>query len=85
VATTGKKGETIHNEARKECGMSIPYVNKKRWRKVKCNHLTLRLPPYTCDLSPIELDWAKVKYLIRPKNVGAEFTLNGLRKLTDLE
>ncbi|XP_076280280.1 uncharacterized protein LOC143209032 [Lasioglossum baleicum] len=30
----------------------------------------LRLPPYMCELNPIELAWAEIKNKIRSKNVG---------------
>jgi len=45
--------------------------------------VALRLPPYNCDLSPIELAWTAVKRFIQGNNVGAEFSLNRLRDLTD--
>jgi hypothetical protein len=45
-------------------------------------HDVLRLPPYTCDLSPIELAWVKVKRLIREKNVAGEMSLSVLKDVT---
>jgi hypothetical protein len=45
-------------------------------------HDVLRLPPYMCDLSPIELAWAKVKRLIREKNVAGEMSLSVLKYVT---
>jgi hypothetical protein len=45
-------------------------------------HNVLRLPPYMCDLSPIELAWAKVNKLIREKNVAGEMSLSVLKDVT---
>ncbi|XP_076635454.1 uncharacterized protein LOC143348747 [Colletes latitarsis] len=33
-------------------------------------HNTLRLPPYNCDLNPIELVWAEMKRNLRERNVS---------------
>ncbi|XP_047541309.1 uncharacterized protein LOC125074125 [Vanessa atalanta] len=33
-------------------------------------HEVLRLPPYHCDLNPIELIWSSAKRLIAKKNIG---------------
>ena len=33
-------------------------------------HQVLRLPPYYCDLNPIELIWSQLKGLMRQKNQG---------------
>lgn len=35
-------------------------------------HTVVRLPPYHCDLNPIELVWAIVKKRIAQKNVGGQ-------------
>lgn len=43
-------------------------------------HDVLRLPPYNCDLSPIELAWAEVKRQIREKNITSDLSLNGLKE-----
>lgn len=38
----------------------------------KQGHKVLRLPPYHCDLNPIELIWSLLKRRIAEKNVGQE-------------
>lgn len=35
-------------------------------------HTVIRLPPYHCDLNPIELVWAMVKKRIAEENVGGQ-------------
>lgn len=34
-----------------------------------CKLIILRLPPYNCDLSPIELVWNDVKYAVKISNI----------------
>jgi hypothetical protein len=36
------------------------------------SHTVIRLPPYMCDLNPIELAWVKLKNLIRVNNVSGD-------------
>ncbi|XP_046145849.1 uncharacterized protein LOC123989194 [Osmia bicornis bicornis] len=45
-------------------------------------HNVLRLPPYMCELNPIELAWAKVKRIIRENNTST-LTATELIKLTE--
>ena len=44
-------------------------------------HLILRLPPYHCDLNPIELLWGIIKNDIGQRN--SSFKLTEMRKLAD--
>ncbi len=41
----------------------------------------LRLPPYHCDLNPIELIWSQVKGTVARRN--RDFSLKSTAKLTD--
>jgi transposase len=41
-------------------------------------HTVVRLPPYMCDLNPIELAWAKIKRIVREHNVTADLSLQKL-------
>lgn len=47
-------------------------------------HIVVRLPPYMCDLNPIELAWAKVKRIVRHHNVTSDFSLKRLKEVTEL-
>nr|XP_042912462.1 uncharacterized protein LOC122272631 [Parasteatoda tepidariorum] len=44
-------------------------------------HDVLRLPPYHCDLNPIELIWADIKRYVRERNVAADMSLQRLQNL----
>ena len=43
-------------------------------------HELVRLPPYHCELNPIELAWSQVKRFIKEKNML--FTLTAVKELT---
>ncbi|XP_030754704.1 uncharacterized protein LOC115881383 [Sitophilus oryzae] len=45
-------------------------------------HTPLRTPPYMCELNPIELAWARLKFLIRSQNTTGNFTLSVLKEVT---
>ncbi|KAF8784323.1 hypothetical protein HNY73_010017 [Argiope bruennichi] len=44
-------------------------------------HDVLRLPPYQCDLNPIELIWADVKRYVRERNATADMSFQRLESL----
>lgn len=46
-------------------------------------HSVVRLPPYMCDLNPIELAWAKIKRIVREHNVTADLSLAKLLEVTN--
>jgi hypothetical protein len=45
-------------------------------------HTVFRLPPYMCDLSPIELAWSKVKNYVRENSVTGDLSLEQLLDFT---
>ena len=42
-------------------------------------HEVVRLPPYHCELNPIELAWSQVKHYIKNNKL---FTLTAVKELT---
>lgn len=47
----------------------------------EAGHEIARLPPYHCDLNPIEYIWSSVKRCIREKNVTGDLSLSNLQLL----
>lgn len=48
----------------------------------EAGHKVLRLPPYMCDLNPIEMIWAQIKTYVRQKNPSGDLSLTNLKRLT---
>ncbi|XP_049779793.1 uncharacterized protein LOC126176676 [Schistocerca cancellata] len=44
-------------------------------------HTVLRLPPYNCDLNPIEMAWAKLKNFVRGRNILGDICMTKLLQL----
>ncbi|XP_049797577.1 uncharacterized protein LOC126214990 [Schistocerca nitens] len=44
-------------------------------------HTVLRLPPYNCDLNPIEMAWAKLKNFVRGRNILGDVCMTKLLQL----
>ncbi|XP_049938744.1 uncharacterized protein LOC126412897 [Schistocerca serialis cubense] len=44
-------------------------------------HTVLRLPPYNCDLNPIEMAWAKLKNFVRRRNILGDICMTKLLQL----
>nr|CAH7720963.1 unnamed protein product [Callosobruchus chinensis] len=42
----------------------------------------LRTPPYMCELNPIELAWAKLKFIVRSYNITGDFNITRLKEIT---
>lgn len=53
-------------------------------RRVEFEHTVLRLPPYMCDLFPIELAWKKMKHKVRGNNVTGDLSFQRLKELTEM-
>lgn len=49
----------------------------------KNGHDILRLPPYHCNLNPIELIWAQIKTEIRKHNSNSNQTLKRIQEITE--
>lgn len=46
-------------------------------------HTVLRLPPYMCELNPIELVWAQIKKYVRDRNTTGDMSQAHLKELID--
>ncbi|GLH15036.1 Uncharacterized protein GBIM_19437 [Gryllus bimaculatus] len=46
-------------------------------------HSVIRLPPYMCELNPIEMAWAKIKRLLKERNVNGDISTAKLLDLTN--
>lgn len=45
------------------------------------SHVPLRTPPYMCELNPIEMVWAQIKYFVKNRNVSGELGMGILKEL----
>ncbi|PSN48823.1 hypothetical protein C0J52_05103 [Blattella germanica] len=46
-------------------------------------HIALRLPPYMCELTAIELAWAAIKCYVREHNMTSDLSLTRLQQETE--
>lgn len=75
-----------HQDVKAELLLRIPDHIRQAAKQYKidklaeeCGHCVLRLPPYHCDLNPIELVWAKVKSEVARNNT--DYTLKSVETL----
>ena len=63
--------------------LSKQYKSEPRYRinqvTREAGHTVLRLPPYNCDLNPIELIWAQLKRHVAASNVNVSFKLKDIK------
>lgn len=85
-----KKGVHCDENMRKEELVTLLAVHKPRDKVFRIDqyisslgHTVVRLPPYMCDLNPIELVWAQVKNYVRERNCDGILSLNRLQELTE--
>ena len=62
--------------------------HKEKYRKYVTNemaktagHEVVRLPPYHCELNPIEMAWSQIKHYTKTHN--REFTLDAIERLVN--
>jgi hypothetical protein len=50
---------------------------------VAFSHTVLQLPPYMCDLNMTELAWAKIKCIVKEKNVTGDLSVQSLQAFSE--
>ncbi|XP_046684624.1 uncharacterized protein LOC124370383 [Homalodisca vitripennis] len=68
--------ELIEKHKPKEKVYRIDVALKRR------GHAVLRLPPYMCELNPIELAWVKIKRVVKGNNIRGDLSLTKLEEAT---
>lgn len=73
---------------RKEDLYKLVLANKPAQKSYKIDsmlashgHTVLRIPPYMCELSAIELIWAQMKRIVRENNVTGDLSLQALNNI----
>nr|CAH7720962.1 unnamed protein product [Callosobruchus chinensis] len=56
-------------------------IHKKDEERLE-NNPNAMTPPYMCELNPIELAWAKLKFIVRSYNITGDFNITRLKEIT---
>ena len=64
-----------------QCFICLRYTKYESTKKQKNKVIILRLPPYNCELMPIEQYWAKIKRKIRDASASEKANVETLKKI----